>query len=230
MDDDEVVNDALAIAQHITQYLEDNEAVNYLLAIEQLSLDDWKTCKTHLEGVNKSNRTWKEGHIRDVVELFRNGDVKKRFLLRNLSLCPGFSRPAVELCSFQASTLYAVAHISRESSRLRSPLHSEINQSVNLTQSQSAFPAQQQSRNVSQQQINGHSSSSNRSLPPSSSWGETNNTQQSKTIVKDVRKPNTPRTWYVGTNQSVFKEKKLPQTSVCLAVKSGSDETCESLK
>ena len=40
MDDDEVVNDALAIAQHITQYLEDNEAVNYLLAIEQLSLDD----------------------------------------------------------------------------------------------------------------------------------------------------------------------------------------------
>ena len=85
---EEVVNNALAIAQHITKYLEDDHAVSYLQAIEKLSIDDWKSCKVHLEaeGVNKANRTWKEGHIRDVVEVFRSVEVKTSFLLRDLSL------------------------------------------------------------------------------------------------------------------------------------------------
>ena len=103
----EVVNNALAIAQHITQYLEDNQAVSYLQAIEKLSLEDWKSCKVHLEseGVNRTNRIWKEGHIRDIVEVFRSGEVKTTFLLRDLSLCPGFDKIAVELASFHASAL-----------------------------------------------------------------------------------------------------------------------------
>ena len=119
-DGKEIVNDALAITQHVTQFLEDQDAVSYLLAIEKLSIDDWKSCKVHLEveGVCPSNRTWKEGHIQDVVDVFRRGEVKTTFLLRDLSLCPGFDKLAFEFAaSFHASTLYSVSHIAKHRSR-----------------------------------------------------------------------------------------------------------------
>ena len=224
---DEVVNDALAIAQHITKFLEDNQAVSYLQAIEKLSIEDWKNCKVLLPSVNRLNRTWKEGHIRDIVEVFRNEEVKTSFLLRDLSLCPGFDRQAVELASFQASTIHCISHVSRVSSRINSHLHT--NQPVNTAASTSQHPtptlnAQDvgTAENTSQQ----HASDNrhlNTALSSSSNWGET-------TRIGGKKHTNSPRTWYYGSHTSVNQEKKLPQTSLCLAVKSGCDETVDSLK
>ena len=224
----EIVNDALAIAQHVTKFLEDNAAVSYLQAIEKLSLEDWKGCKVHLDGVNRSNRSWKEGHIRDVVEIFCNSDIKTVFLLRDLSLCPGFSQLAVELGSYQASTLYTVSHVSRVSSRTNNSSLSDT-----FMQQQSTSYAQQNGNPINTDQQSTHKAGVNRdnsALPQSSKWGEKRGGNQGNTHAQNRNNRSTARTYYCGSNQSVNKEKKQPLTSVCLAVKSGNDETCESLK
>ena len=213
---EEVVNNALAIAQHITKYLEDDHAVSYLQAIEKLSIDDWKSCKVHLEaeGVNKANRTWKEGHIRDVVEVFRSVEVKTSFLLRDLSLCPGFDKLAVELASFHAATLHCISHVTGHSSRSRDTPLTNANISDN--------PAL-----ISNNQNGQHTPAPRGTLPPNSNWGGrvNNNIERGR-----KKQGNKTRDWYCGTNQSTNKSIKVPLTPICLAVKSGCDETVHTLK
>ena len=84
------VNDALGIAQFICQHLDEIQAVSYLLTIQELSIDDWIEAKSLLPGVNKTNRRTKENNISDVVDFFKNSTVEVRYLVANLTLCPGW--------------------------------------------------------------------------------------------------------------------------------------------
>ena len=64
----EVVSDCLGLCQHITQTLEENQAVSFLLSIQELDINCWKSAKDHLPGVCTVNRQLKEGHIRDICQ------------------------------------------------------------------------------------------------------------------------------------------------------------------
>ena len=228
---DDVVNNPLALAQHVTKFLDENQAVSYLLAIESLGIESWKSAKDFLPGVNTVNRQWKEGHIRDIVQVFCNQEVEKSFLLRDLSLLPGCDRYSIETASFIASSMYSVQTIA---ARIASQNPSRMTGDLQTTQQPTAFP----------------SLSCNNAFPKET--GNRGNLQSTKTSISSLAAPNghqsptanltntyveksnrkapQKRTWYHGSYQSTNREKHLPLTSVCLAVKSGSNETMNSLK
>ena len=108
----DVVNDPLGLAQFVTQHRGEN-AISYLLAIEGISIDEWKAAKALLADVVQSNRHTKEGYIKDVVNCFINNDIETRYLVANLALCPGFQREALELATYSAGTLHAVKYIAK---------------------------------------------------------------------------------------------------------------------
>ena len=87
----DIVNDALGISQFICKHLSESQAVSYLLTIPELTLEHWIEAKTHLPTVNKTNRRTREGNISDIVEVFLNDVVEIRFLIANLTLCPGWN-------------------------------------------------------------------------------------------------------------------------------------------
>ena len=103
----EVINDALGLTQYLTKHLEENQAVSYLLAIQGLDIEACRSAKELLPGVVNTNRQWKEGHIKDCVNVFCNTEVKTTFLVRNLSLIPGFDRTNLHLATFIAAAARA---------------------------------------------------------------------------------------------------------------------------
>ena len=115
MDEHLKVNNALALTQHITQTLEADEAICYLLAVEALSIDDWREARDLLlaTDLNNRNRTTKEAFIKDIVHVFRSQVVDTKYLVGDLSILPGLSRTAVELASYTNSIVYAVKQITK---------------------------------------------------------------------------------------------------------------------
>ena len=101
----DIVDDALCIAQFITQHLTETQAVSYMLAIEGLTQDIWEASKSHLPITYQSGRRTKEGHILDICRYFADENPKPRYLLANLSLLPGFQIDCIKLAGFVASTM-----------------------------------------------------------------------------------------------------------------------------
>ena len=226
MGEEEIVSDPLAIAQHVTKYLEESSAVQYLLAIERLDLESWKAAKDDLPGVNRANRQWKEGHIRDIVNVFCNQEVNISFLLRDLALLPGCDRNSIELASFISSAMYSVQTISTSIT--------EKNLSRISSAAQTATPHPPPSSTTQQNVFN--QNTINEPLMPANNSTAASSRQQLQPVwptqPKDApyKKPYKQRKWYQGAYQSSNREKQLPLTSLCLAVKSGSNETVDSLK
>ena len=110
----EVVNDALGLTQYLTKHLEEPQAVSYLQAIQGLDIEAWRSAKELLPGVDKTNRQLKEGHIKDIVNVFCNREVTTTYLVRDLSLCPGFDRQNLHLATYIAAAAQGVrSHSSR---------------------------------------------------------------------------------------------------------------------
>ena len=112
----DVISDPLGLAQYICQHLSENQAVDYLVAIDGLDKQAWKEAKPLLEGVDKTARHTKEGLIRDICVYFQNYEVEDRFLVANLSLLPGLQRPCLQLASYIESSIQgATSHFTRMS-------------------------------------------------------------------------------------------------------------------
>ncbi len=107
----DVINDALAISQHVVQHL-GIDAVQYLLGIEQLTIEQWREAYFLLE-IGSQNRTTKEAFIKAIAEHFVEDNGDTSFCVRNLSLLPGFQKTAIELYSYTASTLHAIQHVTQ---------------------------------------------------------------------------------------------------------------------
>ena len=107
----DVVNNCLGLTQYLTQHL-GSEATSYLLCIEELSTDEWKSAKsilTNAAGIGGlPNRLTKEATIKDCVDIFVDNAIDYRYLVADLSLCPGFQPCALNLVSHTARTLFAV--------------------------------------------------------------------------------------------------------------------------
>ena len=85
-----IVNDALAICQHVTRHLNEEQAVLYLQAIDGLTTEQWVFAKQFLPRVDTTRRQSKDANIRDCVRVFIDGSVEKTFAARDLGLWPGF--------------------------------------------------------------------------------------------------------------------------------------------
>ena len=109
----DIVCDALGIAQFLTKS-RGEEAINYLLAIERLTFENWKEGKEllPLPPAQQRNRHTKEGYIKDIVTYFIDNPTENRYLVADLAICPGFQPHALELISYSAGTLHAVKHLA----------------------------------------------------------------------------------------------------------------------
>ena len=103
-----IANDCLGICQYVTQHLDDSEATRYLLTIEGLAFDDWRTAKETLPGTCVTNKNTIEGNIKEIISVFRNTEVKDKYVVTNLGVLPGMQIPAIQLASYTLSTFKAV--------------------------------------------------------------------------------------------------------------------------
>ena len=108
MQEDLQLNDALGLCQYITQHLDDNEAVRYLLSIESLNFEAWRRAKDILPGTCVTNRNTIEGNIKEIISVFRNEEVKVKYCIENLGILPGLQIESLQLMNYTSSTLRAV--------------------------------------------------------------------------------------------------------------------------
>ena len=231
----DVINDCLGLAQFITNGRSEQLAIAYLQSIEGLSIEDWRACKTLLPGVDRTNRTTKESHIRDVVTYLKNEDIQDTFLVRDLSLCPGFQKSALELVDYMAGTLFSVQHTianlsghqGQEKFSSRSTGHADKQTTASTLQQPclSEFPH----LSDSDAPIQSHAS-----LTPPGGWiKSTQNVQSGKQPGENSKsgKVKVPKKgWVHGTSSSVDNSISHQLKFVCLGVRSGANESEESLE
>ena len=207
----DVVNDALGLAQYITQHLDQEEATLYLVAIEGLSVADWKKAKENLPEVVSSNRQTKEATIKDIVSVFSSKSVTTRYLIANLGLLPGLQPAALALASYTASTLRAVKCVAEGISD-----HSKKQRDVDSTRvhlSETTSSSFQQRGESPKAQLDSYSSALRRQLPSK----------------QDKRNKSVRSVWTVGSHCALG-DTQTPQLKyICLALKSGPEETVETL-
>lgn len=105
-----ILNDALGIAQFLAK-VRGEQAVPYLLAIETLTLDNWKAAKSELQ--LSQGHTTKEGYINAIVTHFVNtSNVENHYVVGNLGILPGLQPSALELITYTAGTLHAVTRVA----------------------------------------------------------------------------------------------------------------------
>ena len=233
----DVVNNALGLAQYICCGRSEDFAVAYLQSIERLSHVDWKEAKSLLVAADQTNRRTKEATIADIVYTLKNEPVTTDYLVKDLSLCPGLSKEALELVDFSVATLFSVRQdITRISSRSRdiSQHHSTHSTSINQQAAAGVFAAPNNTT-TSAQEINTTDfpylpqSTSNSPLPPSSgSWSSNKSNNVYKAQKQQQNKKNKPQAVH-GTGIPVNSNISHAYKPVCLGLRSGSDETTESL-
>ena len=227
-----VVNDALAVTQYLTQHLNESRAIAYLASIAGLTLDDWKDAKTLLDTVEKTRRHTKEANIKDIVTVFFNTCVETQFVLKNLSLAPGWGLEFIALANYTASAVEVAKQIS---SRITSSSPVCINEQQ---QNQEQFPTlataytTQLSTNRDEGKISSNVYSPQQPPAPSSDWkkGTKNKYVRAQTSSVNSSDKQNKSLWLQGTGTANNGEKKHQLRFLCLGVRSGSDETAESLQ
>ena len=233
----DVVNSALGLAQYITASLSEPQAVSYLSSVEKLSHTDWCNAKKHLPTVDKTNRRSKESTIADIVVVFKNEDIDINFLVNDLSILPGLSREALELSTFIGATLYAAKSCATLYAKSGAPIYDDslakssfrsTEHPVDTSTAQQLevdFPSLEAGNpRDKRNHRTGSREFANSSLSPSGEW------------LKEKRRVNTrvqqqpKRTWIHGTSAPVNSNINHQLKFVCLGVRSGSEETAESLK
>ena len=68
----DVVNDVLALTQFITNSRSEEQSIAFLLAIETLSIDNWRTAKKDLGITDVTNHRTKEAFIKEVVSAVKS--------------------------------------------------------------------------------------------------------------------------------------------------------------
>ena len=147
-----VVNNALGLAQYITSCMNEEQALSYLLAVEPLTLQGWKTSRALLTDANITNRQTKEKFIEDIIYVFKNTPPEDDYLVKDLSILPGLSRFALQLISYSNANLYAIDIALKSSSQ---PAQGTINLSSRST-----------AQEVNTLQINQHREALNVNFPP----------------------------------------------------------------
>lgn len=219
------VNDALGIAQFICQHLDENQAVSYLLTIQELSIDDWIQAKTLLPGVNKTNRRTKESNISDIVETLKSSAVEIRYLVANLTLCPGWHPECLSVIFANLQTLKAIEKTTSRLIAQQDPLPVAVNDNTpNCSSSAASTPIAASVPNRT-------------STPPKQV--DNNNRETSQPYLRaakegiesnKVNKPPARSLSVQGSKSAVNGSIKPQLRSLCLGIRSGPNETVDTLK
>ena len=144
----DVANNALGLAQYICSGRSEEFAVNYLQCIERLTHADWREAKGLLDNADQTNRRTKEATIADIVFTLKNEPITTNYLVRDLSLCPGLSKEALQLVEFSTATLFSVQQdIVRMSSRSRDIIEQEKHK-LNQQSTQDVCAAQSNAHDI----------------------------------------------------------------------------------
>ena len=230
--DEYVVNDALALTQYLTQHLSEEQATAYLASISGISLESWKEAKCYLPTVDKTKRQTKEANIKDIVYVFVNTEITTNFALKTLSLIPGFQAEFIEFTTYIADSIRTVK--AAVSSRLTTLPSFKANSSPNDVQQYRApqeenFPPMQTPAPPhaplttyanSSASINFQQRSA--AAPPNGQWQKVNNKRQ-----QPLKKDNT---WLQGTGSAQDAQIAHQLKFLCLGVRSGPNETVDTLK
>ena len=212
-----IVNNALGLAQYIAASLNETQSVSYLLAVEGLTIDDWAECKQYLADINTTNRKTKERIIEDVVVCLKNGgDEDTKFLVDDLSLLPGLSKTALELITYSQACMHGVTTVLKTSR-------------LNKQREKSSIPVSPVIEEGSQANEKSIPTHFGATLAPSSGAWSSLNPEIKKPPPENAGRQK-QRSWYQGSSQGINQNLQVPLTSICLAVKSGCDETEDSLK
>ena len=223
----DVVNDALGLAQFITKSLNETEAVQFLCSIQSIALEEWKSAKLLLpEAVEVSGRTrtTKEATVKDICSAFYNENITTRFLVANLSLVPGFQAEAIQLASYTAQTLHAVKIIASNIA----PVNTIANTANNCTihpSTQAATPPTQIFPEGDSPIVRTHSYAS------ITGGGNARDFRRNQPRKRNINRSVDKQGWTNGANHTEHNNAQVPQQrSVCLALKSGPNETVDSLE
>lgn len=219
-----VVNDALGLCQFITQTLGIDEATNYLVAIESLSIDDWRKAAKVLPLPGTSDRRTKEAFIKALVTVFINSPpTDNQYLVGNLAVCPGFNPECIKLASYVISQTWAVNHLVRaakqqaETATAGEVTACHTQPSVQPPTSEGVPP------NLQVDTHRGANSNRYGNKPP---WNKVVGSSKTGQNRDNRRQPD----WTFGEDHS-RRDNLAPQlVPVCLAIKSGSNETVDTLK
>lgn len=226
------VNDVLALAQFITSSRDEDQSIAFLLALETLTLESWRSARNELCKSELTNHRTKEAYVKQIVAEFKNTSCDTNYCLRDLSLCPGFSREAIELIFFHSATVHCCKKISSEIiTQQRIP-----EQSSRMTNDTACTStAQQQPPPVAvSSQVAGELSPteypqlSKHSAPtPSNDWSHVNRNKYQRR--ENQRSNSRPRQTVYGSRLSPESNIGHQLELVCLGVRSGPEETVESL-
>ena len=231
------VNDVLALAQFITSSRDEDQSIAFLLALETLTLESWRTARNELCKSELVNHRTKEAYIKQIVVEFKNTDCDTNYYLRDLSLCPWFSPEAIELIFFHSATVYCCKKISSEiTTQQRIP--DQSSRMTNHTASTSTTQQQPPSTVVSSDNAIELSpteypdlSDRNQSAPtPPSDWATASRKNYQRRDKGNQRSNSRQRQTVYGSRPSPDSNIGHQLELVCLGVRSGPEETVESLK
>lgn len=223
------VNDVLGIAQFITSRLSEDQAICYLHAIPDLSLDDWQSGKDVLPGTDTVKRLKKESIIRDIVQIFiNNPPPDTTYLVHNLAILPGLSPENL------AHTFASVDCILKISSRIAEHKASkQVEHSSECLHRDTAYTS-----NVTTGETTAHEACTSTTLAPAPGWAVVQNKlpykprEELKQQQGSTKKPTSnsnKKVWVHGTSSITDNNKRPQLTSICLCVRAGPDDTKESV-
>lgn len=235
----EVINSALGLAQYISGCMSEEQAIAYLLAVESISLQDWKAGKQLLANADPTNRQNREGTIKDIVKCFQNDPTVDSYIVKDLSILPGLSKPALELVSYHLSTLYAITTITRrhiETEEERPLLHKssrlsnhaqelDNNTQPEVTSTASKQTAVAHGTQVAHGTVRETPTQERDSRPPPPGWSTVERRPYKRRDLSKSRKQ-----LVQGTSKSEVTGINHPRKFVCLGVRSGPNETNVSLE
>ena len=225
----DIVNDTLALAQFITNGRSEEFSVTYLLALERLSIDDWRAAKRELAIDDSTNHRTKEQFIKLIVSHFKNEDVDVAYCLRDLSLAPGFSNEAIELVSYNTATIHCIKSIS-------SAIQSNTSKQGRLANEASRTTSHAATHNIAPGNTTAPLPYIESEYPPLHIGAGAPPSSKQKPKKPPLDKPSTPgnakkgiKTWIIGSSASTNNNISQQLKFVCLGVRSGAEETIQSL-
>ena len=269
-----IVNDNLSLAQFITNGRSEEQAVTYLLALEALSIDSWRVAKRELDIEDTTNHRTKEGFIKQIVSYMKNEDTTGiNYCLKDLTLCPGFSKEAIELAFYSSATIHCVQTVASNIARAHTHAaqaagaertHQDFSRMTNQNvqgQVHTQSPFSPASNTQPQQtaassstashspQVADQSTANETDFPPLNNTANTNSAgtdneslappagkrrwedkgkRNSKYKSGNEDKP-TQKKWIYGSSASSNSHINQQLRPVCLGVRSGAEETVQSL-
>ncbi len=216
----DVINDALAISQHVVQHL-GTDAVQYLLGIESLTIESWREAYLLIEQSTR-NKLTKEAYIKAITEYFVEDDSDIKYCIRNLSLLPGFQKEALVLCSYTASTLHAVKQATQAvATHCNSTAHADLTY-FSPTPGDNTSPTAPTSRGESPNAQPSYAAALQNNPAAPTSGGR-------KTIIQKRLNSKRSANWTYGNDNSRSSNQPEQFKFSCLAFRSGPEETTTSL-